>query len=350
MALATLALPALAAGAQGGCGSDPGYAPWWDGDKSAHVPYPDVPTRPDAGKRPAEAGVIADARAAEAEAAPPPAPIQTVFFILMSAQAWSAVAGSKSAPYINGTLLPEGAHSEAYFAAPPKLAASEPNVLWLEGGQDFGFVNNSPPTTNHTASTKHLVDQLEAAGVTWKAYVDRATAGVCPIVDVLPLRVYNVPFVFFDDVAGNPPSPAAKRCVQHVVPYTQLATDLAKQTLPRYAFIVPDGCNDMHDDCNTGDPVKQGDDWLATAVPPILASKAYAAGGALLIAWDFTATGYVPLGLIALSSKARVGFAGKTTLTPSSVLRSVQEIFGVTPLLGDAANAVDVGELFTSFP
>ena len=323
---------------------------WWDGNGAANVPYPQNPAHPDAGGRPADGGVLAEAGDAAVEAPPPPGPIQTVFYILMSAQAWSAVEGSKSAPYINGTLLPAGAHSEAYFAAPPKLGSSEPNVLWLEGGQDFGFTNNSPPSTNHTSSTKHLVDQLEAAGVTWKAYVEGATAGACPIADALPFRVYNVPFVFFDDVAGNPPSTKAKRCVEHVVPYTELATDLAKQTVPRYAFIVPNACNDMHDDCNTGDPVKQGDDWLAAAVPPILASKTYAAGGAVLIGWDFTSAGYVPLGLIALSPKARPGFAGKTTLTPSSVLRSVQEVLGVSPLLGDAANAVDVAGLFESFP
>jgi hypothetical protein len=32
------------------------------------------------------------------------------------------------------------------------------------------------------------------------------------------------------------------------------------------------------------------------------------------------------------------------------MLRSVQEIFGVTPLLGDAANATSLGDLFRSSP
>jgi hypothetical protein len=277
-------------------------------------------------------------------------PIQTVFFILMSSQAWSDVEGSKSAPYINGKLLPAGAHCENYFAAPPQVAQSEPNVIWLEAGQDFGFVNSNPPTTNHTSSTDHLVDQLEAAGITWKAYVEHATAGVCPIADNYPLRTYNVPFVYFDDVAGTPPSASAKRCVEHVVPYTELATDIAKDAVPRYAFVVPDNCDDMHDSCDGGAPITQGDTWLSNAVPPILASKAYTDGGAVFIAWDFASAGYVPIGFIALSPKARAGFAGQTNLTPSSALRSLQEIFGVEPLLGDATNAKDLEGLFESFP
>ena len=31
-------------------------------------------------------------------------------------------------------------------------------------------------------------------------------------------------------------------------------------------------------------------------------------------------------------------------------LRTVEEIFGVTPMLGDAANATDLRDLFVSFP
>jgi len=36
--------------------------------------------------------------------------------------------------------------------------------------------------------------------------------------------------------------------------------------------------------------------------------------------------------------------------THSSTLRTVQEIFGVTPMLRDAANATDLRDLFVSFP
>jgi hypothetical protein len=335
------------------CGVGDGYHEWWDGDKSAVLPSGVPAPGADAGGRPVDAALadaVADEPDVAVEAAPPPPPaIQTVFFILMSSQPWSAVAGSKSAPYINGKLLPAAAHCESYYAAPPMILQSEPNVVWLEAGQDFGFTTNGLPTVNHTASTSHLVDQLEAAGVTWKAYVEGATAGVCPIADVSPMRTYNVPFVFFDDVVGTPPAANAKRCVEHVVPYTQLATDLAKDAVPQYAFIVPNDCDDMHDTCTTT-PVEQGDTWLSTAVPPILASKAYTTSGAVFIAWDFASTGYMPIGFIALSPKVKPGFAGTATLSASSTLLTLQEIFGVGPDLGDAKNAADLRGLFESFP
>ncbi|HEY8087178.1 MAG TPA: alkaline phosphatase family protein [Polyangiaceae bacterium] len=331
------------------CGVGSGYSVWWEQDKGATAPPPGHEATEGGAK--VEAG--ADARPVEGghpESGPAPVPIHTVFFVLMSKKPWSAIEGSTSAPYINGKLLPAGAHCTNYFAAPVMIEQSEPNELWLEAGQDFGFTVNQTPTQGSTASTAHLVDELEAASIPWKAYVDGITAGTCPIANAYPYETYHVPFLYFDDVSGKPPSPLAKRCIQHVVPMTELAKDLAADTVPRYAFVVPDLCNDMHDDCNTGDPVNQGDTWLASTVPGILSSKTYAAGGALFVAWDFDPAGYNPVGLIVLGANAKPGFAGGAKATHSATLRTLQEIFDVTPLLGDAANATDMAGMFTSFP
>jgi hypothetical protein len=344
----------LAAGglaAAPGCGVGSGYRVWWDQDKGAVTTYGSAPV--------VDASVRADASSNEGgkdaaeeivEAAPALPPIGSVILVLMSSQPWSAIAGSASAPYVNGTLLVRGAHSEAYHAGDPALVAGEPNILWLEGGQDFGLTTNSPPTSNHTKSTAHLVDQLEAAGVTWKAYVEGISGGSCPLVDAYPYRAFHVPFLFFEDVVGYPASLSAKRCVEHVVPYGQLAKDLAAHALPRYAFVVPDLCDDMHDDCKTGGPVAQGDTWLSSAIPPLLASQEYAGGAAVLVVWEFANTGDVPIGLIALSAKVRAGYAAKTTVDASATVRTLQEVFGVSPPLGGAATAPDLAELFESFP
>jgi len=44
------------------------------------------------------------------------------------------------------------------------------------------------------------------------------------------------------------------------------------------------------------------------------------------------------------------GYSNSVAYSHSSTLRSLQEIFGVTPLLGDAANATDLSDLFRTFP
>ena len=44
------------------------------------------------------------------------------------------------------------------------------------------------------------------------------------------------------------------------------------------------------------------------------------------------------------------GYANTIHYTHSSTLRTLEEIFGVRPLLGDAAHATDLRDLFRTFP
>jgi hypothetical protein len=54
--------------------------------------------------------------------------------------------------------------------------------------------------------------------------------------------------------------------------------------------------------------------------------------------------------MIVLSPLARGGgYFNNIRYTHSSTLRALQEVFGVTPLLGDAANAADLSDLFRFF-
>jgi phosphatidylinositol-3-phosphatase len=44
------------------------------------------------------------------------------------------------------------------------------------------------------------------------------------------------------------------------------------------------------------------------------------------------------------------GYSNSIHYTHSSTLRTLQEIFGVTPLLGGATTAIDLSGLFKTFP
>src|SRR3989441_781879 len=277
-------------------------------------------------------------------------PIHTVFLILMENHDWSSIKGSPSAPYINDTLLPIASHAEQYYN-PPGVHPSEPNYLWLEAGTNFGIRNDRSPARNHQSTTSHLVDLLEAAGLSWRAYQEDISGLDCPLTTVGLYDVNHDPFVYFDDVTQRNNS-QAPRCIQHVRPYSELGTDLINDTAARYNFITPDLCHDMHDACAPlNDSVQQADTWLSTEVPKILASQAYANDGALFILWDEGVTGDGPIGMIVLSPKAKGGgYQNTIHYTHSSTLRTVEEILDVAPLLGDAANATDLSDLFVSFP
>jgi hypothetical protein len=97
-----------------------------------------------------------------------------------------------------------------------------------------------------------------------------------------------------------------------------------------------------------------GDTFLSKIVPQIMGSNDYKNNGVIFIVWDegsglLTASDG-PIPFFAIGANVKKGFAGQVKYTHSSLLRSVQEIFGITPFIRDAANANDFADLFTSFP
>jgi len=279
-----------------------------------------------------------------------PESLKTVFVIVMENHNWSSIKGSADAPYINHTLLRVGAHAEQYYN-PPSIHPSEPNYIWLEAGSNLGIGDDRDPGSNHQSTTKHLVTLLKNAGISWKAYVEGIGGTSCPLTSTGNYAPKHVPFLYFDDVTGAN-SPTSAYCIHHVRPYGELAGHLQHNTVPRYVFITPSLCDDMHTDCAPlNNQVQQGDTWLSRQLPPIFHSAAYKNGGVVFIVWDEGEGGSDgPIGLVALSSNARRGYAGAVHYTHSSLLRTIQEVLGVTPLLGDAVHAVDLGNLFSSAP
>jgi phosphatidylinositol-3-phosphatase len=286
--------------------------------------------------------------------------IKTVFIILMENHNWTGdtastnIKGNPSAPYINNTLLPMASHAENYFN-PPGNHPSLPNYLWLEGGQCYSFcgTDNNPslsPNGIPAASPPNaLHDQLTNAGITWRDYAEGITDGSCPTSDISTTNyaVRHNPFVYFNDVNGN-----ATTCSTHEKSFSDLSVDLNNGSVAQYNFITPNLCDDMHDSCApTKNSIQQGDTWLSQNVPMILNSAAYKNGGALFITWDEAAKGDGPIGMIVLSPFAKGNsYSNTIAYTHSSTLRTVEDIFGVSPLLGDAKNATDLSDLFTSFP
>ena len=277
-------------------------------------------------------------------------PIQTVFVILFENCDWSCMRDRAAAPYINNTLLPMASRCEQYFT-PPDLHPSEPNYLWLEAGTNFAIFDDEDPALNHQCTTNHLATLLQNAGICWKTYQEDICGTYVPLCATNAYVPKHNPFVFFDDVTGTNDSCCAYG-IAHIRPYQELAADLTNNTVARYNFLTPNLCNDGHDTCPPlNNPVSQIDTWLAAKVPAITNSPAFQRGGALFITWDEgTDDSDGPIGMIVLSPLARGGgYFNNIHYTHSSTLRTFQEIFGVTPLLGDAVNATDLSDLFSRF-
>lgn len=275
--------------------------------------------------------------------------LRTVFLIVMENHDWRSIAGNSSAPYINRTLLPAAAHATRYFN-PPAVHPSLPNYLWLEAGTNFGIADDGSPAQHPLATRAHLVALLTRARISSRAYEEGIAGATCPLASIGEYAPKHDPFVYFRDVNGGL-NPRSKACISHVRPFSRLKPDLARGGTARYNFVTPSLCDDMHDACPPLDnQVLQGDRWLARQVPMILRSRAYRSGGVLFITWDEGEGDDGPIGMIVLSPDARRGYTSRLHYTHSSTLRTIEEIFGVKPFLGDARRARDLRALFTRFP
>ncbi len=229
------------------------------------------------------------------------------------------------------------------------------------------------------AGGRNLADQLEEAGRTWKGYMD-SMPSPCFHADYSPTALppdpyqgnsqeepakdyadRHNPFLYFDNIIGND-----ARCKAHVRPYTELATDLAAGALPSFSFITPDTCHDGHDSpCSNGAPggLISADAWLASEVPDLL-SYMTSHNGLLIITFDengFTdlqgigccTGGPVGLpgfggriGLVALGAGLTPGKIVTTQYDHMSLLRTIEDSFGISEYLNNAGSARAMRDLF----
>lgn len=265
----------------------------------------------------------------------------TVFVIMMENHNWSDIKNNPNAPYINGTLLPIAAYATQYYN-PPGIHPSEPNYLWLEAGTNFGIFDDNAPSVNHQSTSSHFVTLLRNAGISWKTYQEDITGTTCPTTNTGGYAVKHNPFAFFDDVTGS-------GCTNVMRPFSELANDLTNNSVPHYVFVTPNLCHDMHDSCGpVNNAIKQGDQWLAQNLPMILNSAAFQ-NGVVFITWDEGEGSDGPIGMIVLSPFGKGGgYSNSIHYTHSATLQTLQEIFGVRPFLGDAANGPDLSDLFVA--
>ncbi len=164
---------------------------------------------------------------------------------------------------------------------------SLPNYLAMTSGSTWGIRDD----LYHTLPATGLGQQLSAAGISWKAYLEGFT-GDC----------FNSPYPY--SLQHNPFAYYGGACPANVVPMTDLVADLNGDT-PLLSWITPGLCNDGHD-CG----VARADRWLSQTVPQILSSTAWKQGGALFITWDESGAGDGRVALLVVAP----GLRGQLTM------------------------------------
>ena len=214
-----------------------------------------------------------------------------VFVIMMENTQYKALlsAGNPDTRYIQHLAGAFGLATSYFGVTHPSL----PNYIAATSGQTWGSNSDDigqAPLFNH----QNLVDQFDAAHVSWKGYMESLPhAG--DLVDVTKNGLYvrkHDPFLMYPDVYQDPARAG------NVVPLTQLSTDLSDGHVPQFAWITPNICDDMHGGA-TACPYpsspqspaqatlyKDGNAFLRTWVGLITHSKAWTGHSAIFITWD----------------------------------------------------------------
>jgi phospholipase C len=281
-------------------------------------------------------------------------PIHHVFIIVEENHDWQNIYNNTDAPYINNTLLTQGGFATDYHNVDKhlnELHPSEPNYIMLEAGRiafpDYTFTTDKlPGTKNSTSSHNHLAYLLDKSGYSWKSYQEDISGIDCPINAINNYAPKHNPFVYFQDVSGNPPGNTNIYCQKHVRPLSELQRDLQTDTIANYTFITPNLQHDMHDGT-----IAQADTWLSQVVPIITNSKIFKKDGALFITWDEGNEGTDennPIGMIIESPFAKKNYHNSTSYTHASLVKTIEEVFHLSPLLGFADNTTttDLSDFF----
>jgi len=244
---------------------------------------------------------------------------QHVFIIMMENTGYDSLIGNRNAPWINSAAATYGLATNYFGVSHP----SQPNYIAATSGS----TNGVPDDNDITISVPNIVDQLEANGKTWQAYMQSLSLCVTKLDHACGNQLYerkHDPFVSYQDVQTSPARMA------NIVDLSQFSSDLASNNVPDYVWISPDQCNDMHgragpssDPCNFGNVqglIATGDTFLSSTVGQIMNSSAWNGNSVIFITWDesdFTGSGPFGFGDTSGCCDANPGGGHVVTLTIS---------------------------------
>jgi hypothetical protein len=258
-----------------------------------------------------------------------------IFVVIMENHGYDEIIGSADAPYLNQLATKCGVAANYTSVAHPSL----PNYLALTGGDTYGVTTDC--TDCFQSAPNLAVDRIAASGRTWRAYMESMPSPGF-VGDSYPYMQKHDPFIYYDDIRTDPAQLA------NVVPYSQLATDLATAaTTPAFGWITPNMLDDMHDGT-----VAQGDTWLSTAVPALLAAPAWTEQNSLLvITWDEddNAPGN-QVATFVIASGVAAGFTSAVAYNHYSLLRTIEAAWGLEPLTANDGQAAVMSDFFPATP
>jgi phospholipase C len=309
-----------------------------------------------------------------------------VFVIVEENKSYDEILDPARAPHI-AALAREYGDAAAFYG---ETHPSEANYIALLGGDTFGIHDDDafycsagrfsfsclgalvPGYAGHTVRAPSLAEQLETAGFSWKGYYESLPSpgseavtagdpvGAGSARNAALYAAKHSGFMNFYAVQHDP------RRADHIVGFDALEADIASGSLPSFALIVPNQCDEMHGLSGIGLPpgcgarevkalIRRGDAEVGKLVADLQSTAAWRGGGdtAIIVTFDegegggregccaaSPGGGHIPT--IVITNHGPRGIVDRTPYNHYSLLRTIEDAFGISVHLGHAAD-VDKG-------
>jgi phosphatidylinositol-3-phosphatase len=268
-----------------------------------------------------------------------------------------------NAPYLLGTLKPASAWLTNYFAT---THYSESNYVAMTSGQFTACQQKDGTAASCHQNVPNLFQDLALAGDTFTTWPESMPAP-CYLVNAGGDATQNHyaakhnPQLFFDNVEGDTLNgnwlnngsnqggtfctatnlPAGSASVPNDMSVFNNALATGAPTISDFNLVVPNECEDAHDNCKpAGNPITQYDNFLAREVP-LIQNYINAHGGLLIVTFDEGITSS-PVRAVKFGNGGNVAFAAwgpqvhpavytGGPFTHYSFLRTLQDGFGLIP-------------------
>jgi Phosphoesterase family len=283
---------------------------------------------------------------------PPPVPVPArvprfahVFLIMMENTDFGQVIGdTRNAPFMNalaarGALL---ANDQAVYHP------SDQNYLAIAGGDTF--VRGGAYFPNIHIAARNLGDLLEAAGESWKAYLE-GMGTPCNVTTRYDehFEPDDAPFINFSDIRRNP-----GRCRAHLVDLNEWPRDLGRAaSTPAFAWLAADDYDDGELPGN-GSPksLRVQDAWLQRTLHPLFTSPAWRQERCLLIlTWDeshTTVDNHIATIVIGSQGTVKSGYVSYRHYDHYSTGRTIEAALGLPNMTSNDAYAPALDDVFAS--
>ncbi len=266
----------------------------------------------------------------QAIAWPPGLPIyDRIVIVIEENKDYEQVIGNPDAPYINGTLLREGANLLAIYG---EEHHSQGNYFWLFSGSNqnvsyFDFVPRWP------IDAPNLGAQLIAAGRSFKGYAEDLPAIGSTVYRAGSYARKHVPWISFSNVPNGTTAADSSN-----LRFADFPVDF--NDLPTVAIVVPNLDHDMHDGS-----VAAGDLWLRENLDDYY-QWAKTHNSLLILTFDESDSGHFGLTdpadrepdernrIVTILAGAHVKpgeYAEGAGVTHVNLLRTIEAMYGLTP-------------------